>query len=250
MFDVVSMKQLLEAGVHFGHQTKRWNPKMKKYIFTERNGIYIIDLQQTMVLLEAAFNYIKDITNQGKTVLFVGTKKQTQDAIRDAAIDCGMPYVNSRWLGGMLTNFKTIHKRIEKLIDLENMESSGEFNNLPKKELQAVKKEIEKLRKNMEGIKSLEKLPDALFIIDPKKEQIAVTEARKIGIPIVAVVDTNCDPDLVDYVIPGNDDAIRAGTLLANVISEAVKAGKELVQKVEETPSEEKNEEVVGEEVK
>jgi small subunit ribosomal protein S2 len=250
MFDVVSMKQLLEAGVHFGHQTKRWNPKMKKYIFTERNGIYIIDLQQTMVLLEAAFNYIKDITNQGKTILFVGTKKQTQDAIRDAAIDCGMPYVNSRWLGGMLTNFKTIHKRIEKLIDLENMESSGEFNNLPKKELQAVKKEIEKLRKNMEGIKSLEKLPDALFIIDPKKEQIAVTEARKIGIPIVAVVDTNCDPDLVDYVIPGNDDAIRAGTLLANVISEAVKAGKELVQKVEETPSEEKNEEVVGEEVK
>lgn len=250
MFDVVSMKQLLEAGVHFGHQTKRWNPKMKKYIFTERNGIYIIDLQQTMILLEAAFNYIKDITNQGKTVLFVGTKKQTQDAIRDAAIDCGMPYVNSRWLGGMLTNFKTIHRRIEKLIDLENMESSGEFNNLPKKELQAVKKEIEKLRKNMEGIKSLEKLPDALFIIDPKKEQIAVTEARKIGIPIVAVVDTNCDPDLVDYVIPGNDDAIRAGTLLANVISEAVKAGKELVQKVEETPSEEKNEEVVGEEVK
>lgn len=250
MFDVVSMKQLLEAGVHFGHQTKRWNPKMKKYIFTERNGIYIIDLQQTMVLLEAAFNYIKDITNQGKTVLFVGTKKQTQDAIRGAAIDCGMPYVNSRWLGGMLTNFKTIHRRIEKLIDLENMESSGEFNNLPKKELQAVKKEIEKLRKNMEGIKSLEKLPDALFIIDPKKEQIAVTEARKIGIPIVAVVDTNCDPDLVDYVIPGNDDAIRAGTLLANVISEAVKAGKELVQKVEETPSKEKNEEVVGEEVK
>jgi small subunit ribosomal protein S2 len=161
-----------------------------------------------------------------------------------------MPYVNSRWLGGMLTNFKTIHRRIEKLIDLENMESSGEFNNLPKKELQAVKKEIEKLRKNMEGIKSLEKLPDALFVIDPKKEQIAVTEARKIGIPIVAVVDTNCDPDLVDYVIPGNDDAIRAGTLLANVISEAVKAGKELVQKVEETPSEEKNEEVVGEEVK
>ena len=250
MFDVVSMKQLLEAGVHFGHQTKRWNPKMKKYIFTERNGIHIIDLQQTMVLLEAAFNYIKDITNQGKTVLFVGTKKQTQDAIRDAAVDCGMPYVNSRWLGGMLTNFKTIHRRIEKLIDLENMESSGEFNNLPKKELQAVKKEIEKLRKNMEGIKSLEKLPDALFVIDPKKEQIAVTEARKIGIPIVAVVDTNCDPDLVDYVIPGNDDAIRAGTLLANVISEAVKAGKELVQKVEETPSEEKNEEVVGEEVK
>jgi len=250
MFDVVSMKQLLEAGVHFGHQTKRWNPKMKKYIFTERNGIHIIDLQQTMVLLGAAFNYIKDITNQGKTVLFVGTKKQTQDAIRDAAIDCGMPYVNSRWLGGMLTNFKTIHRRIEKLIDLENMESSGEFNNLPKKELQAVKKEIEKLRKNMEGIKSLEKLPDALFVIDPKKEQIAVTEARKIGIPIVAVVDTNCDPDLVDYVIPGNDDAIRAGTLLANVISEAVKAGKELVQKVEETPSEEKNEEVVGEEVK
>jgi small subunit ribosomal protein S2 len=250
MFDVVSMKQLLEAGVHFGHQTKRWNPKMKKYIFTERNGIHIIDLQQTMVLLEAAFNYIKDITNQGKKVLFVGTKKQTQDAIRDAAVDCGMPYVNSRWLGGMLTNFKTIHRRIEKLIDLENMESSGEFNNLPKKELQAVKKEIEKLRKNMEGIKSLEKLPDALFVIDPKKEQIAVTEARKIGIPIVAVVDTNCDPDLVDYVIPGNDDAIRAGTLLANVISEAVKAGKELVQKVEETPSEEKNEEVVGEEVK
>ena len=250
MFDVVSMKQLLEAGVHFGHQTKRWNPKMKKYIFTERNGIHIIDLQQTMVLLEAAFNYIKDITNQGKKVLFVGTKKQTQDAIRDAAVDCGMPYVNSRWLGGMLTNFKTIHRRIEKLIDLENMERSGEFNNLPKKELQAVKKEIEKLRKNMEGIKSLEKLPDALFVIDPKKEQIAVTEARKIGIPIVAVVDTNCDPDLVDYVIPGNDDAIRAGTLLANVISEAVKAGKELVQKVEETPSEEKNEEVVGEEVK
>lgn len=249
MFDVVSMKQLLEAGVHFGHQTKRWNPKMKKYIFTERNGIYIIDLQQTMVLLEAAFNYIKDLTSQGKIVIFVGTKKQTHDAIRDAAIDCGMPYVNTRWLGGMLTNFNTIRRRIEKLIEFESMESSGEFNNLPKKELQAIKKEIEKLRKNMEGIRSLEKLPDALFIIDPKKEQIAVTEARKIGIPIVAVVDTNCDPELVDYVIPGNDDAIRAGTLLASVIAEAVKAGKELIKKVEEAPSEEKNEEVIEEEV-
>jgi len=250
MFDVVSMKQLLEAGVHFGHQTKRWNPKMKKYIFTERNGIYIIDLQQTMILLEISFNFVKDLISQGKTILFIGTKKQTQEAIKDAAIDCGMPYVNSRWLGGMLTNFRTIRKRIEKLIESEKMESSGEFDSIPKKELQSIKKEMEKLRKNMEGIKSLEKLPDALFIIDPKKEQIAVTEARKIGIPIVAVVDTNCDPDLVDYVIPGNDDAIRAGTLLANVISEAVKAGKELVQKVEETPSEEKNEEVVGEEVK
>jgi small subunit ribosomal protein S2 len=202
-----------------------------------------------MVLLEAAFNYIKDLTSQGKIVIFVGTKKQTQDAIRDAAIDCGMPYVNTRWLGGMLTNFNTIRRRIEKLIEFESMESSGEFNNLPKKELQAIKKEIEKLRKNMEGIRSLEKLPDALFIIDPKKEQIAVTEARKIGIPIVAVVDTNCDPELVDYVIPGNDDAIRAGTLLASVIAEAVKAGKELIKKVEEAPSEEKNEEVIEEEV-
>lgn len=250
MFDVVSMKQLLEAGVHFGHQTKRWNPKMKKYIFTERNGIYIIDLQQTMVLLEIAFNYIKDLVSQDKTILFIGTKKQTQDAIRDAAIDCGMPYVNSRWLGGMLTNFKTIRKRIEKLIEFENMESSGEFDNLPKKELQAIKKEIEKLRKTMEGIKTLGKLPDALFVIDPKKEQIAVTEARKIGIPIVAVVDTNCDPDLVDYVIPGNDDAIRAGTLLSNVIAEAVKAGKEMIQEVQEPQREMKSEAVVEEGVK
>jgi len=250
MFEVVSMKQLLEAGVHFGHQTKRWNPKMKKYIFTERNGIYIIDLQQTMVLLETAFNFIRDLISQGKTILFVGTKKQTQDAIRDAAKDCGMPYVNTRWLGGMLTNFNTIRKRIEKLIELEKIESSGEENNLPKKELQAIKKEIEKLKRNMEGIKSLENLPDVLFIIDPKKEQIAVTEARKIGIPIVAVVDTNCDPDLVDYVIPGNDDAIRAGTLLADIIAEAVKAGKEQIQKTEEAPVEESKEKALQEEIK
>lgn len=250
MFDVVSMKQLLEAGVHFGHQTKRWNPKMKKYIFTERNGIYIIDLQQTMVLLEISFNFVRDLVSQGKTILFIGTKKQTQEAIKNAAIDCGMPYVNSRWLGGMLTNFRTIRKRIEKLIEHENMESSGEFDNIPKKELQVIRKEMEKLRKNMEGIKPLEKLPDALFVIDPKKEQIAVTEARKIGIPIVAVVDTNCDPDVVDYVIPGNDDAIRAGTLLANVIAEAVKAGKEMLQKVQEPKKEEVHEGVAEEGVK
>ncbi len=236
---IVTMKQLLEAGVHFGHQTKRWNPKMKKYIFTERNGIYIIDLQQTMGLIEEAFNHIREVVNRGGRVLFVGTKKQAQDAIRQYATDCGMPYVNNRWLGGMLTNFKTIKDRINRLNELERMEADGTFEILPKKEVMKLRKEREKLLRNLEGFRGMEDLPDLIFIIDPKKEQIAVSEARKLNIPIVAIVDTNCDPDEVDYVISGNDDAIRACNLFASIIADAVKKGKEeLISSLEEMEEE------------
>ena len=207
---VVSMKQLLEAGVHFGHQTRRWNPKMAEYIFTERNGIYIIDLQKTVRKLEEAYNFIRELSENGESVLFVGTKKQAQDSVREEAERAGAYFVNARWLGGMMTNFTTIRHRIDRLRQLRAMEEDGTFDLLPKKEVIKLKLEIEKLEKFMGGIKDMKKLPGALFIVDPRKERIAVAEAKKLGIPIVAIVDTNCDPDEIDYVIPGNDDAIRA----------------------------------------
>ena len=225
---VVSMKHLLEAGFHFGHQTRRWNPKMAKYIFTERNGIYIIDLQQTLSLIEIAYNFIRDTVAQGGSLLFVGTKKQAQEAIRENALRCGMPYVTNRWLGGTLTNWVTIRQRLEKLRQLEEMEASGEIDAMPKKEATRVRHQLAKLRRNLEGLRGMERLPDALFIIDPRKENIALMEARRMEIPVVAVVDTNCDPDLVDYVIPGNDDAIRAANLICKIISNAVLEGKQL----------------------
>ncbi len=224
---VVSMKQLLEAGVHFGHQTRRWNPKMAKYIFTERNGIYIIDLQKTVRKLEEAYNFVRDLTAEGKSVLFVGTKKQAQDSVKEEAERAGAYYVNARWLGGMMTNFSTIKHRIERLKQLREMESDGTFELLPKKEVIKLNLEIEKLEKFLGGIKEMKELPGALFIVDPKKEKIAVSEAKKLGIKVVAIVDTNCDPDDVDYVIPGNDDAIRAVKLLASVISNAIIEGNE-----------------------
>jgi len=219
---VISMKQLLEAGVHFGHQTRRWNPKMAKYIFTERNGIYIIDLQKTVKKMEEAYNYVKSLAAEGGTMLFVGTKKQAQDSVREEAERCGMFYVNHRWLGGTLTNFQTIRKRIERLHELERMETDGTFDVLPKKEVILLRKEKERLEKFLGGIKNMKKLPDALFIIDPRKERIAVQEARKLGIPIVAIVDTNCDPDEIDYIIPGNDDAIRAVKLITSKLADAI----------------------------
>ena len=223
---VVTMKQLLEAGVHFGHHTRRWNPKMKRFIFGERNGIYIIDLNQTLVRIEAAYTFVRDMAANGGTILFVGTKKQTQDPIADAANKCGMPYVNERWLGGMLTNFTTISARVKKMMEYERMMEAGDFEAMPKKEALILSRELEKLQRNLGGIRGLNRMPDAVFIIDTKKEHIAVTEANKLGMPIVAVVDTNCDPDLIQYVIPGNDDAIRAGTLMCRVISDAVEEGK------------------------
>jgi len=219
---VISMKQLLEAGVHFGHQTRRWNPKMAKYIFTERNGIYIIDLQKTVRKVEEAYNFVRQLAEQGGTVLFVGTKKQAQDSVREEAERCGMFYVNQRWLGGTLTNFATIQKRIERLLQLEKMEEDGTFDVLPKKEVILLRKEKDRLQKFLGGIKGMRKLPDALFVIDPRKERIAVSEARKLGIPIIGIVDTNCDPDEIDYVIPGNDDAIRAVKLLTSKIADAI----------------------------
>ncbi len=222
---IISMKQLLEAGVHFGHQTRRWNPKMARYIFTERNGIYIIDLQKTVRKVEEAYNFVRDLAAAGGTVLFVGTKKQAQEAVKEEAERCGMFYVNQRWLGGTLTNFNTIQKRIRRLQELERMEEDGTFEVLPKKEVILLRKERERLEKFLGGIKGMKKLPDALFIIDPRKERIAVAEARKLGIPIVAIVDTNCDPDEIDYVIPGNDDAIRAVRLLTSKIADAVLEG-------------------------
>ncbi len=225
---VVTMKELLEAGVHFGHQTRRWNPKMKPYIFGSRNGIHIIDLQKTVQLMDVAYNFVRDTVAEGKDILFVGTKKQAQEAIQEEATRCGMFYVNHRWLGGTLTNFKTIRKSIEKLKKLERLEESPEFQGLTKKELIKLMKKREKLRRNLGGIKDMEKLPGALFIVDPKREEIAVREARKLGIPIVAIVDTNCDPDLIDYVIPGNDDAIRAIKLFSSKIADAVLEGKQL----------------------
>ena len=235
---VVSMKQLLEAGVHFGHQTRRWNPKMAEYIFTERNGIYIIDLQKTVKKIDEAYNFIKDTVADGKSILFVGTKKQAQDAIKTEAERCGMYYVNERWLGGMLTNFKTIKSRIARLKDIERMSEDGTFDVLPKKEVINLKKEWVKLEKNLGGIKDMKKLPGAMFIVDPRKEHIAVLEAHKLNIPIVATVDTNCDPDEIDHVIPANDDAIRAVKLLTAKMADAVLEGRQGMQ-TEEAAAEE-----------
>ncbi len=224
---VISMKQLLEAGVHFGHQTRRWNPKMKKYIFTERNGIYIIDLQKTVKKVEEAYEYMRSVALDGGTVLFVGTKKQAQDTVKEEAIRSGMYYVNHRWLGGTLTNFSTIRKRVQRLKDIERMEEDGTFEVLPKKEVVMIKKEQERLEKFLGGIKDMEKLPSALFVIDPRKERIAIAEAHKLNIPVVALVDTNCDPDEVDYVIPANDDAIRAVKLLTSAMADAILEAKQ-----------------------
>jgi small subunit ribosomal protein S2 len=224
---VISMKQLLEAGVHFGHQTRRWNPKMKKYIFTERNGIYIIDLQKTVKKVEEAYNWVKELAGNGGTVLFVGTKKQAQDSVKEEAIRSGQYFVNQRWLGGTLTNFETIQKRIARLKDIERMAEDGTFDVLPKKEVVQLKKEQERLEKFLGGIKDMKQLPDALFIIDPRKERIAVAEAHKLNIPIVGIVDTNCDPDEIDVVIPANDDAIRAVKLLTAKMADAILEAKQ-----------------------
>ena len=224
---VVSMKQLLEAGVHFGHQTRRWNPKMAQYIFTERNGIYIIDLQKTVKKLEEAYNFVRDLSMEGKSVLFVGTKKQAQESVKEEALRAGAYYVNARWLGGMLTNFTTIRRRIQRLAQLRKMQEDGTFELLPKKEVSKLELEIEKLEKYLGGIKDMKEFPGALFIVDPRKERIAVSEAKKLGIPIVAIVDTNCDPDEIDYVIPGNDDAIRAVKLIAGAMANAIIEGRE-----------------------
>ena len=226
MAPVVTMRQLLEAGVHFGHQTRRWNPKMKRFIHGERNGIYIIDLQQTLGRIEVAYSFVRDLVADGGTILFVGTKKQAQDSVQGYAEKCGMPYVNVRWLGGMLTNFETMHKRVGKMKEYQRMRDSGEFEAMPKKEALKISRELEKLERNLGGIRNLEGSPSAVFILDTKKEDIAVTEANKLGIPIVAVVDTNCDPDIVSYVIPGNDDAIRSGNLMCRVIADAVEEGR------------------------
>ena len=239
---VVSMKQLLEAGVHFGHQTRRWNPKMARYIFTERNGIYIIDLQKTVKKLEEAYNFVKETVAEGGEILFVGTKKQAGDSVKEEAERCGMHYVNARWLGGMMTNFKTIRRRIARLEQLQKMQEDGTFDLLPKKEVTKLMLEIEKLEKFLGGIKNMNKLPAALFIVDPRKERIAVSEARNLGIPIVAIVDTNCDPDEIDYVIPGNDDAIRAVKLIAGTMADAVleaRQGSETAVSEDETVTEE-----------
>ena len=251
---VVSMKQLLEAGVHFGHQTRRWNPKMAEYIFTERNGIYIIDLQKSVKKLEEAYNFVREISAEGKSVLFVGTKKQAQDSVKEEAERAGAYYVNARWLGGMLTNFKTIQKRIERLAQINQMEEEGTFDLLPKKEVINLKNQRDKLEKNLGGIKNMNGLPSAVFIVDPRKERIAVAEAKKLGIPIIAIVDTNCDPDEIDAVIPGNDDAIRAVKLIAETIGAAIIEGRqgeqdapvaeaaEAVDATEEAPVEETTE--------
>ena len=230
---VVTMKQLLESGVHFGHQTRRWNPKMAPYIFTERNGIYIIDLQKTLRKIEEMYHYVKELVQNGGIILIVGTKKQAQETVRIEAERCGMPYVNERWLGGMLTNFSTIKTRIERLKQLETMEADGSFDLLPKKEVLQLLKEKERLNRFLRGIRNMTRLPDAVFIIDPRKEKIAVAEARKLGIPIIAIVDTNCDPDEIDLVIPGNDDAIRAVRLLTGKLADAVLEGKEGLQETD-----------------
>jgi len=228
---VVTMRQLLEARVHFGHQTRRWNPKMKRYIFGERNDIYIIDLQQTLERIESAYAFIRDLSAKGGDVLFVGTKQQAQDPIADFADKCGMPYINERWLGGMLTNFETIYKRVQKMLELERLKESGEFDLMPKKEALLKSRELAKLQKNLSGIRHMTRRPDAVFIIDTKKEHIGVTEANKLGIPVVAIVDTNVDPDLITYPIPGNDDAIRANELMSKVIAEAVIEGRYIASK-------------------
>ena len=247
---VISMKQLLEAGVHFGHQTRKWNPKMAKYIFTSRNDIHIINLEDTSVLIDAAYDFIKDCASNGKTILFVGTKKQAQKAIEDEAKRCGMFYINSRWLGGTLTNFKTIRSRIERLNKLTQMEKLGEFDLLPKKEVIKLKAEMEKLEKNLGGIKEMTKLPDVLFVVDTKKEHIAVKEAKALNIPVVALIDTNCDPEPVDYVIPGNDDAIRAISLIVGAMANAVIEAREGVSpeaEVAEANAETKEENIADE---
>jgi len=223
---VVTMRQLLGAGVHFGHQTRRWNPKMRRYILGERNGIYLIDLRKTLDGIDHAYGYVRDLVSGGGTVLFVGTKKQTQGPVADYAAACGMPYVNQRWLGGMLTNFSTVSGRVKRMQELRAMQAAGDFDAMPKKEALRHVRELEKLSRNLGGISGLDKLPDAIFVIDTKKEHIAVTEANKLGLPVVAVVDTNCDPDVIDYVIPGNDDAIRSGTLMCRVIADAVAEGR------------------------
>ena len=236
---VISMKQLLEAGVHFGHQTRRWNPKMKEYIFTERNGIYIIDLQKTVKKIEEAYNFVRDLAAEDKSILFVGTKKQAQESIEQEARRCDMFYVNQRWLGGMLTNFKTIQGRIARLRRIEQMEATGQFDLLPKKEVMQLKLEQMKLEKNLGGIKEMKKLPGALFVVDPRKEHIAIAEARTLKIPIVAIIDTNCDPDEVDYPIPGNDDAIRAVKLITAKMADAVlegRQGEQMEDVAEEAP--------------
>lgn len=243
---VVSMKQLLEAGVHFGHQTRRWNPKMAEYIFTQRNGIYIIDLQKTVKKLDQAFNFVKELTEQGKSILFVGTKKQAQESVKSEAIKSGSFYVNARWLGGMLTNFSTIRTRVNRLKQLRAMEEDGTFELLPKKEVVKLRLEIEKLEKFLGGVKEMKELPGALFVVDPKKERIAVAEARKLDIPVIAIVDTNCDPDAVDYVIPGNDDAIRAVKLICEAMSRAIIEGKEGEIAAEEVPVEVSEEEFLA----
>ena len=228
---VVSMKQLLEAGVHFGHQTRRWNPKMRRFIFGERNGIYIIDLQQSLERIDTSYRFVRKTVSNGGTILFVGTKKQAQEPIRSQAERCGMPYVNFRWLGGMLTNFQTVHARVAKMQELDRMVTSGEADQMIKKEGLKLRRERDKLERNLGGIRRLEKLPDAIFVIDTKKEHIAVTEANRLGIPVVAVVDTNCDPDLIDFVIPGNDDAIRSANLMCRIIADAVDEGKFIAQR-------------------
>ena len=226
MSPVVTMSQLLKAGVHFGHQTRRWNPKMQRFIHGERNGIYLIDLNQTLDRITDAYSYVRDTVSKGGMVLFVGTKKQTQDAVKSFAQSCGQPYVNQRWLGGMLTNFETMAKRVAKMKEYQRMRDSGEFEEMPKKEALMLSRELEKLERNLSGISMLKERPQVVFVLDTKKEHIAVTEANKLGIPVIAVVDTNCDPDVIDFVIPGNDDAIRSGELMCRVISEAVEEGQ------------------------
>ena len=240
---VISMKQLLEAGVHFGHQTRRWNPKMAPYIYTERNGIYIIDLQKSVGKVDEAYDAVFDIAEQGGRILFVGTKKQAQDAIKQEAERCGMYYVNERWLGGMLTNFKTIESRIARLKEIEAMAEDGTFDVLPKKEVTNLKKELEKLQKNLGGIKDMGRIPDAIFIVDPKKERICVQEAHALGIPLIGIADTNCDPDELDYVIPGNDDAIRAVKLIVGKMADAVIEAKQGTVDVDNAEEVEENEE-------
>ena len=235
---VISMKQLLEAGVHFGHQTRRWNPKMAEYIYTERNGIYIIDLQKSVGKVDEAYNAVKDIAAEGGKILFVGTKKQAQDSIKAEAERCGMYYVNERWLGGMLTNFKTIQTRIKRLKEIEAMSEDGTFDVLPKKEVIGLKKEWEKLEKNLGGIKEMKKIPDAIFVVDPKKERICIQEAHTLGIPLIGIADTNCDPEELDYVIPGNDDAIRAVKLIVSTMADAVIEANQGESMSEDVPAE------------
>ncbi len=244
---VITMKQLLEAGVHFGHQTRKWNPKMSKYMYAARNDIHIIDLQMTVGLIEEAYKFVVETVKEGKSILFVGTKKQAQEAIKEEAERCGMFYVNSRWLGGTLTNFKTIRSRIDRMVKLEKMEESGEFDLLPKKEVAKLKEEMAKLQTNLGGIRNMNKMPGAMFVVDPHNEDIAVSEARKLGIPVIAITDTNCDPDLIDYVIPGNDDAIRAIKLIAGVIANAVIEANQGETPVVEQALEEQAEEQLAE---